>query len=298
VLEARATSDIGGLKSRQLAAGLMLAATIFVPWQQLISLSLTDDRYSHIILVPFIAAALIYFDKEKIFRNMNYNPLAGVLMAAVGIALCNLSRIVPSFSGNIYNLAVSIFGGIVILAADLLLCFGFAAFRRAAFPLSFLLLMIPVPAPLMSPLIRALQNGSAEFSAVLFKLIHLPAFRQDLRFSLPGFDIEIAEQCSGIRSSIALVIANTLAGHLFLQSWWRKVLLILITVPLVIFKNAVRIVTISSLGVYVSQSFLYGKLHHYSGLPFSLVEVAIVAPILVVWHKSEARRLQAKTTAA
>jgi exosortase len=152
--------------------------------------------------------------------------------------------------------------------------------------------MIPVPAPLMKPVILALQEGSAALSAVLFKLEHVPAFRTGLTFSLPGFDIEIAPQCSGIRSSIALCIASTLAGHLFLRTGWRQLLLVLITVPLVVFKNAVRIVTISTLGVYVSRDFLYGTLHHYSGLPFSLVELAILMPLVVRWHRSEPRELQ------
>jgi exosortase len=260
---------------------------LFIPFRALIALSLSDEQYSQIVVIPLIAGVLIYSDRKRIFRNADYCPGVGIPMVLAGVTICNIQRIAPSFSGNLNILSVSTFGGLVVVMADFILCFGVAAFCRAAFAWGFLMLTIPVPAPAMKTLVRSLQNGSASCSAILFRLIHLPALRQDLRFALPGFDIEIAEQCSGIRSSIALCIANVLAGHLFLHTWWRKMLLVLITIPLVIFKNALRIVAICWLGVYVNQGFLHGKLHRYSGLPFSLVELAVIAPLVIRWHLSD-----------
>ncbi len=89
----------------------------------------------------------------------------------------------------------------------------------------------------------------------LFKLFGVPVLWQHFKFVLPGVEIEIAKECSGIRSSLALFITSILAGYVFLQSNWRRVLFSLFTVPVVIFKNAVRIVTISCLGVYVDPVF-------------------------------------------
>jgi exosortase len=302
----REISNDQRIRLRYLISGLILVAALSMPWKALVTLALSNDQYSHIVLAPLIAAALMFFERDRIFRDREYGLGAAIPVFVLGILLYIFERIIPSFSGGAsgvsdtfvspYRLSISALSGLVIVAADFLLCFGPRAFGRAGFACVFLLLTIPVPAPWMSLLVRALQDGSAAFSAVLFRLIHLPALRQDLRFSLPGFDIEIAEQCSGVRSSIALCIASLLAGHLFLRTWWRKLLLVAITIPLVIFKNAVRIVTISSLGVYVSQSFLHGTLHHYSGLPFSLVEVAVVAPLLIRWHRSETQTPRAKAS--
>src|SRR5581483_3010493 len=114
--------------------------------------------------------------------------------------------------------------------------------------------------------------------------------RQGVRFALPGFDIEVAEQCSGIRSCVALCMASIVVSHCLLRTWWRKISLISLTIPVAIFKNALRIVTISSLGVYVSPEFLQGALHRYSGIPFSLIEVVILGPILIRWRRLDARR--------
>jgi len=138
-------------------------------------------------------------------------------------------------------------------------------------------------------MVAGLQEGSAEISSMLFKLIHVPNFREDLEFLLPGVRIRIAEQCSGIRSSQSLFIVTILAGHIFLRSGWKTALITLFTVPLTIFKNAVRIVTLSSLAVYVNRDFLYGNLHHYGGLVFSLLDLIILIP-LVAMRRVEKRR--------
>jgi exosortase len=118
-------------------------------------------------------------------------------------------------------------------------------------------------------------------------MVHVPILRHDLQFSLPGVDIEIAAQCSGIRSSISLVLAGIMAGHIFLQSNWNRVCLALCTIPVVIFKNALRIVTIALLGSYVDPEFLHGNLHHYGGLIFSLVSLAILIALILLLQGTE-----------
>jgi exosortase len=142
-----------------------------------------------------------------------------------------------------------------------------------------------------------LQKGSADVSYLLFKISGIPVFRQGFRFSLPSVEIEIAEQCSGIRSSLAMVVTTILAGHMFLRSWWSKGLLVLFTIPVVIFKNSVRIVVISALGVYVNRAFLYGDLHRRGGLLFALLGLLILVPALAVLQRAE-RRFRLDSTSA
>jgi exosortase len=270
----------------------MLALLIFLPWRRLLTISLSDDRYSHIAVIPLISLSLIWMDRQEIFSRMRYCTQAITLLAAIGALTIYAARNVGS-SSDPSNVSFWTFCGVALVICGFLLSFGVEALRQASFPLLFLFLMMPVPGHLMSSLVQMLQDGSAFFSGVLFRLIQLPTLRHNLTFSLPGFDIDIAEQCSGIRSSIVLFIASILIGHLFLRSIWRKLLLVALTIPLVIFKNAVRIVTISSLGVYVNPGFLHGALHRYSGLPFSMVEVIVIVPLVIRWHTLESRSLRA-----
>ena len=104
---------------------------------------------------------------------------------------------------------------------------------------------------------------------------------------MPGVTIEIAKECSGIRSSVALVITSLLAGHLFLRSSWKKAVLTLTTVPLLIVKNGIRIVTLSLLSIYVDPGFLTGGLHRDGGILFFFLALALLTPVLWLLQKSE-----------
>jgi exosortase len=211
----------------------------------------------------------------------------GVPSLAAGIALFCLAQTRFATLSRNDRVSVVMLAIVLVWMAGFLLCYGAQVFRAALFPLLFLLLAIPIPAVALDNIVLVLQKGSAIMTYALFKLLGMPVFWQHFKFLLPGVEIEIAEECSGIRSSQALFISSILVGHLFLQSNVRRLVLSLFTIPVVIFKNAVRIVTISSLGIYVDPSFLHGKLHRYGGLPFSLVSLAILLPFLLALQKSE-----------
>jgi exosortase len=120
-----------------------------------------------------------------------------------------------------------------------------------------------------------------------FRLAGVPAFREGFRFSLPGIDIEVAEQCSGIRSAVALLITSLLMGHLFLRSSWKKLCLVLAAVPVTIFKNGLRIVTISLLSVHPSLDSLTFLIHRYGGIPFSLLGIAVLSFLVTSLNQSD-----------
>jgi exosortase len=184
---------------------------------------------------------------------------------------------------------MTVCGIVLIWIAGFVLIFGLHAIIVAGFPFGFLLLMIPIPAPALKHFVSFLQYSSAYMSGLLFRAFRVPALPQGLTISLPGIDIEVAEQCSGIRSSIALVLASGLAGFVLLRGSLNRLFLVFITLPIVVFKNAVRIVALSSLALYVDRGFLFGRLHRYGGLCFSFLDLAIVVPLLLQLHKSEAR---------
>ena len=255
--------------------------------EALVRLSLGDDRYSHIVLIPILSAGLIYLQRKNIFVTPRYSVSMGMLLLGVGVGLFCVARLrLLHFSSN-DGLSAVMSAIVLVWIAGFLLCYGAPAFRTALFSLLFLILMIPIPSVALDKIVLALQEGSAVMTYGLYKLLGVPVLWQHFKFLLPGVEIEIAKECSGVRSSSALFITSILAGHLFLQSIWRRALFSFLTIPIVIFKNAVRIVTISCLGVYVNPGFLHGSLHRYGGLPFSLISLAILVPLLLTFQKRE-----------
>jgi exosortase len=170
----------------------------------------------------------------------------------------------------------------LVWIAAFILFYGITSFKAAAFPLTFLLLMSPLPAFVTDRLTSVLQRGSATTCYALFRIVGVPVIRHGFLFSLPGVDIEVAEQCSGIHAGLSLFIAGLLAEHFVLRGIWKKACFILCILPIAIFKNAVRIVTIAWLGIHVNPHFFHGALHREGGLPFSLLALAMMAILLWV----------------
>ncbi len=102
--------------------------------------------------------------------------------------------------------------------------------------------------------------------------------------------IEIAKECSSIHSAWALLITGMLVAHLFLKSLWAKVSLTILTVPIAMLTNAVRIVTIWELATRVDPGFLYGDLHRNGGILFSLISLSILVGFLAMLRGLETRR--------
>jgi exosortase len=172
---------------------------------------------------------------------------------------------------------------IVIWIAEFVWSYGPHASKAALFPLLFLLLFVPAPSGLLDRIIVMLQGGSTEITQALFWVIGFPAFREGYQFSLPGVTIEVARECSSIRSGTALFITGLLASYAFIRSPWRRACLVALTPPIAMFTNGVRIVILSWLTVKVDRGYLYGNLHHEGGALFSLISVvALVIAIIVL----------------
>lgn len=262
-------------------------ALLHGPIGRLASLAAHDDRYSHIVLIPFLSLYLMWLSRAKILGSPRDGLAPGLALLLAGIGLLIAVGTVPSPATQDLRFSATILGFVLVLIGEFILCFGRQAFRAAIFPLFLLFLIVPIPPDVMDRAVLALQKGSADISYILFKLVRTPVFRDGFRFSLPGVDIEVATECSGIRSSLSLFLSSLLVGYLTLEAGWSRAAFTLLTIPVVIFKNALRIVTISWLGVYVDPGFFHGNLHKYGGLPFSLVAILILFFVLVALRKTE-----------
>jgi exosortase len=143
--------------------------------------------------------------------------------------------------------------------------------------------MIPIPSALMEKTISVLLAGSTAASHILFKLTGIPFFKEGSVFQLPGMSIQVAKECSGIRSSLGLLITGILAGHLFLRTGWKKFVLVLFVYPITVLKNGIRIVTLSSLAVYVDERFITQSFLHRSGGFLFYIPALVLLGIVLWW---------------
>ena len=231
-----------------------------------------------------------WIDRKEIFSGSGYSLYVGIPVVIMGlvfywVAVANAKDL----SQNDF-LSLSTLGFVACLNGGFIIFYGNKAFRKAIFPLLFLAFMIPIPTLILDPLIRILVAGSAETSYAVLKIFGVPVYLDGFVFELPGIAIEVAKECSGIRSTLALLITSVIAGYMFLESRPRRILLTLCICPITIFKNALRISTLALLASYVDPSWITNSwLHQMGGKPFFILALLFMLPVLWLLSRSEKR---------
>jgi len=264
----------------------------FEPLINLILFSSKSGYYSHIMSVPFISGYLIYRKRKVIFFNPEYSNVAGIFTLGLGVLISFIGMGTKAkFSQNDYASFIT-FSALIFWIGAFILLYGVNAFKKALFPLLFLAFMIPIPNLLMDKIVHALMVGSTWFTYILFRVAGIPFTKDGFIFHCPGLNIEIAEQCSSIRSSISFLLCSILAGHLFLSTQWRRIVFIIIFMPVTILKNSIRILVLSYVALYIGRkSIALQFFHEFGGIIFFILFMIIMG-IILLWLKRSERNTE------
>ena len=270
------------------AAGLALL--FWKPLYNTFQLAMKDDTYSYILLVPFIFVWLVYTERTnspletRISLWSSVVLLLGILFAILAFR-CNSCSLTSTL--GIYSLSF-----VLLLIAGFILILGNSKAWASLFSLSFLIFAIPIPNFLLGKIIYWLQDGSAAIAAILFDVSGAPVLREGFVFRLPKISIEVAQECSGIRSSLALLILALLLSHFAFRPFWKKLVFVAAGLCMMLIKNGIRIASLTLLANYVNPNFLYGSLHHQGGIVFFLVGLALLVPVFWFLRKGETPETQ------
>lgn len=263
-----------GLCAISLLAGWTVLSATF-------SLALHDDQYTHILLVLPISAVLIWLEKPSWWPLSAANLRVGLVLLFAAVVVAALARWGSPLLQPDEQVSVGMVALVTWWIGSSVLCVRTQASQELRFPLCFLFWLVPFPPFLLTRIVSLLQQGSAVAAALLFRVAGVPVIRDGVLLSIPGLDVEVATECSSIRSSLMLIVTTMVLAHLLLRSPWRKTLLVAAALPLSVAKNGLRIFTIAVLATKVDPEFLNGRLHHQGGIVFFLVALAAIA--FLVW---------------
>lgn len=269
---------------------LISSLVFFRVLHQLVQYSLQNASNSHIVLIPFITLFLLYIERRPPSSATAASTASGIAVILAGAILGSLAYWGPVPQQGGWALTLAALSLVIVWNGGFLLCYGFIAWRAAAFPLLFLLLMVPLPDVVLDRTIHALQAGSVEIAYLLFQAVGVPVVRHGFLLTVPGVTIEVAKECSSIRSSMALFITCLLAAHLYLRTGWKMLVLVLLSLPLSILKNGIRIAALTLLSIYVNPSFLTGSLHRDGGFVFFVIALLLLFPIFLWLARTEKHR--------
>lgn len=242
-----------------------VAAALIEQWS-------TDENYSHgFLIVPL--AAYFAWKRRGALAAAPTRPSAWGLVLVV----CSLGAFAAGVAAaELFVARASIIG---VLAGAVLFLYGARRLRVVAFPLAFLLLMIPPPDIVFNQVAMPLQLFASRAGEVVLRGSGVPVLRDGNVLELVSMRLEVAEACSGIRSIVSLLTFALVLGEFGGCSRRRKLLLVLSTVPIAIIANATRVAATGLAANYWGPVVAEGFLHSTSGF---LVFGGAVAILLLV----------------
>jgi EpsI family protein len=241
--------------------------------------------FSYGFAVPLISAYLMWLKAGELREA----PKKPDYWLAVPVAFVGVLSLAIGTVGALRGLqGVSL---VITLAGLVLLLYGSKVLRIIAFPLAYLLLMVPVWTYPLERLQLPSQLLSAQIAARLLDLVGLPAFEQGTLLVVPGMTLEVMRECSGVNQLVALLAMVIPAGYLWLRSWSRRVALLLLAVVVAYASNGLRIAVI---GFMASKGWrdgsLTGPAHVLEGLAISIVGYLVIGVCLSLLADTERSR--------
>jgi exosortase C (VPDSG-CTERM-specific) len=275
-------SNRGAAMSRRFAGWciylVILCGAFAVPLREFVTYAARSDVHSYVLLIPFVTAYLIYIRWKHLSRELSSAWGLALLLAAAGAGALLASLHFAELGQSDYMTLIAL-SFVCFVIAGTFLFLGSTWARSAMFPLFFLAFMIPLPEAAVDLLENASKEASAEVANWLFLISGTPALRTGTVFQLPGISIMVAKECSGIRSSLVLVITSILAANMFLHTTWRRALLVCAVIPLGLLRNGLRILVISLLCVHIGPQMIHSLIHRRGGPVFF---VASLIPLFVM----------------
>lgn len=268
---------------RFLVALACLALLWVLPLGALARLALKSDIHSHVLLVPLVSGYVLWTERMKLPAAGMPARVLAVLLGVLAIAAMALGQRLESSA----LLSARILGLVFAIQAVGAWFLGGSILRATSFAFGFLFFMVPLPGEVIVFCETKLQHASAVASEWLFLATGVAHIRDGQFFQLPGITIEVAQECSGFRSTLVLLIVSVVAARMFLLSPWRRLALVLVIVPLGILRNGFRIWVLAVLTVNVDPRVIDSPLHHQGGPIFFAISLGPLFGFLWLLYRSE-----------
>jgi len=217
-----------------------------------------DPDYGHGFFVPLFSGYVLWQRREQ-WQNAKIKPSNFGLLVMIG-AVCLL--IVGTLGAEFFTSRLSF---LILLAGLILFLSGWDLLRAVAFPLGFLVLMIPIPVIIFNQITFPLQLVASRWAAWLLELLGVPVLRDGNILALSNYSLEVVEACSGIRSLMSLIALSVAYGYLAEPRRWVRCVLVVLMIPIALVTNAFRITGAGVLAHSIGPAAAEGFLHEFSG---------------------------------
>jgi exosortase len=225
----------------------------------------TQEEMGHAFFVPLVAGYVVWLDRQRILAA----PVKRC-WPALSLVVWGFWQMLLGFLGADFFLARTAF--LIAVVGVIWTVAGTAVVRTLAFPLFLLIFMIRIPLFVYQQITFPLQMIASELAARGLEILGIPVFRDGNVLQLASRRLEVVEACSGIRSLLSLTFLSVAYGRLFERRVWMRIVLFLLTVPIAIACNALR-VTLTGVLTQYKPDMAEGAYHIFEGWVIFMMEL-------------------------
>ena len=193
-----------------------------------------DSYYSHGFIIPFVSGFFIWLKRKEIREEEAEFSRLGLTIVIIAALVHILGTILYVYSVSGFSIFILIFGVTLFL-------FGNRITLLLFFPLFFFIFMFPMPLAIISAISFPMKMLVAKVGVEIVRLLGIPVFREGFNISIPAGNLLVGNPCSGLRSLIAFLALGSVFAYMSSISYIRKWLLFMLSAPVAIFSNMVRV---------------------------------------------------------
>jgi exosortase D (VPLPA-CTERM-specific) len=238
----------------------------------------TDEDYSYGFLIPLISAYLVWERRKELNSATVSTEWVGLLpflfflaIGAYGILGSSPSAVRPSIP--------------FMLLSIILLCFGWAIFRVLSFPFVFLFFMLPLPALVQTNIGLPLKLLSTRLGELFLRAVNISVFVQGNVIDLGVTQLQVVDACAGLRYILPLLALGVLLAYFFERTRWKQVTLVILTIPLAVITNGIRIGATGVLAQRYGPGVAEGFFHGFSGWLVFMFALALLGGALFILRR-------------
>jgi exosortase len=210
----------------------------------------------HGMFVPAFSAMFLWLDRDHLRAA---TVRAGDSRGLPVILFALLVLIVGRWMNVLLIEGVAV---VIAVAGSVLWLFGAACLRAAAFPVGFLIFMVPLPSVVVDAVTLHLQRFAAGVAGVALDALAIPFYQSDLSIFMSTVTLNVAETCNGLRFLTALLVVTTAFAQASQRTLRRKLILVIATIPIAILANSFRVTTIAMGVHYIGPEAASGIIHN------------------------------------
>jgi exosortase D (VPLPA-CTERM-specific) len=249
---------------------LLLLAFCVAYWVPLKVMAATwwdNEDYSYGFLIPLVSLYLVW-ERRKAMDGVALSTSWRFLPFLLFFVALSLYGILGS-SGNISMPSVPI-----VLFLLVGFCFGTPALKNLAFPFAFLVFMVPVPAIIERYLGLFLKSVSSSLGGIMIRAVGISVNVSGNVIDLGTTQLQVVDACSGMRYLFALLALGVVYSYFFEKTLWRRVFCTLVTLPISVLMNGLRIGITGILAEYYGSQAAEGFFHGFAGWVMFMVAFA------------------------